>query len=341
MIQYARPTVDNLVNNLPDVLKSSRQFLAWNLEAGGKKVPLKEDGSSWGNYQDANCWRTFENAIDLLGRRRAFGIGLVLPSPQQIKTLPEFNLVPGLIAFDGDAKRSSQATPYHVPTHISDYVRSVQSYAEFSTSLKGLRALTFGDLRTHKQHLTFGDGTELSLYRRGWVTLSGLPYGDSSPTIAHRQEVLDHFIKELWPDLTTGAAAPASERPGPSVRLASIEESFVLDWGRSANENLVQQFIQGWNRIPKQRGDIIATWEMRRGWNHGDTPDNSLYTKRIVDEALWLRRKFGWTLQDVVDIAITFCKRNHLSWSFGRAKKQIADGLRYISIQTCQRGVRW
>ena len=34
---------------------------------------------------------------------------------------------------------------------------------------------------------------------------------------------------------------------------------------------------------------------------------------------------------------ITFCKKNHLCWSFGRAKKQIADGLRYISIQTCQR----
>jgi primase-polymerase (primpol)-like protein len=70
---------------LPDELKASRQFLAWNLEAGGKKVPFKEDGSSWGNYQDANCWRTFENAIDLLDRRRAFGIGLVLCGPQKFR----------------------------------------------------------------------------------------------------------------------------------------------------------------------------------------------------------------------------------------------------------------
>jgi hypothetical protein len=37
---------------------------------------------------------------------------------------------------------------------------------------------------------------------------------------------------------------------------------------------------------------------------------------------------------------ITFCKRNHLDWSFGRANKQIADGLRYISTQTCQREER-
>jgi hypothetical protein len=46
-----------------------------------------------------------------------------------------------------------------------------------------------------------------------------------------------------------------------------------------------------------------------------------LYTKRIVEEALWLRRKFGWTLQDVVDIVITFCKKNHLCWSFGPCQK--------------------
>jgi hypothetical protein len=203
MIQYARPTVDNLINNLPDLLKSSRQFLAWNVEAGEKKVPLRADGGAWGNYQDPSCWITFDHAIDLLDRRRAFGIGLVLPSPQHIETLAGFNLIPGLIAFDGDAKRSSIATPYSVPDHISGYIRSAQSYAEFSTSLMGLRALAFGDLPTHKQNLvrSFGDGTELSMYRVGWVTLSGLPYGDSCPTIEHRQDVVDQIVAELWPEL--------------------------------------------------------------------------------------------------------------------------------------------
>jgi hypothetical protein len=339
MIQFTRPTVDNLINNLPDVLKSSRQFLAWNVEADGKKVPLKEDVSSWGNYQDATCWRTFNDALDLLKSRRAFGIGLVLPSPEQIKALPEFKLVASLVAFDGDAKRSLQATPYHVPTHISDYVRSAQSYSEFSTSLKGLRAFIFGDLPTSKQYLKkpFDDGTELSLYRTGWVTLSGLPYANSSPTIAHRQEVIDHLIEELWPDLAAAKAALALEPASDPGYSAYFGDSFVLDSGRSAGEGLIRQFIQGSNRTPKQLRDITDTWEMRRGWDHGDTADKSFYTKRIVEEALWLRRKFGWTLQDVIDITITFCKRNHFNWSLGRAKKQIADGLRYISTQTCQR----
>jgi primase-polymerase (primpol)-like protein len=119
MIKYARPSVDNLINNLPGVLKSSRQFLAW-AAASDKKIPLRQDGRSWGNYQDPSCWRTFDDVIELLDRNRAFGIGLVLPAPQQVHTLPDFNLIGGLVAFDGDAKRSSIATPYHVPGPISD-----------------------------------------------------------------------------------------------------------------------------------------------------------------------------------------------------------------------------
>jgi primase-polymerase (primpol)-like protein len=79
MIQYTRPSVDNLINNVPDVLKSSHQFLSWNLERGAKKVPLKDDGSSWGSYKDRSCWRMFDAALDLVDRGKAFGLGLVLP----------------------------------------------------------------------------------------------------------------------------------------------------------------------------------------------------------------------------------------------------------------------
>jgi hypothetical protein len=342
MIHYTPPSVDNLVNNLPGVLKSSRQFLTWNVEAGGKKVPLKKDGSSWGSYQDPNCWRTFGNAIDLLGQRRTFGIGLVLPTPQQIETLPEFNLIPGLLAIDADAKRSPSATPYNVPESIFGYVRSVQSYTEFSPSLKGLRSLVFARIPTDKQNITktFGDGTEFSLYRAGWVTLSGLRCGNSFPRIEHRQEAIDQIVEELWPSLRVGTTSGTKSPTGAAVGIASFQDSLVLDWSRTASEDLIRQFIQGWNRTPKQLERIRATWELRRPWNHGDTPNQSLYTKRIVEESLWLALRFGWTLQDVIDIVITFCRKRGLRWGLGRAKRQIADGLAYISTKTCQRSVR-
>jgi hypothetical protein len=324
MSQYARPSVDNLINNLPVVLKSSRQFLAWN-EVDGKKAPLKQDGTSWGNYRDPSSWRTFDDVIDLLDRGKAFGIGLALPSQKQADILADFNLITGLVASDGDAKRSPSTTPYQVPTHISDYIRSAQSYSEFSPSLKGLRALVFGTLPTEKQNITksFDDGTELSLYRGGWVTLSGLIYEDSSPTIEHRQEIIDQIFAELCPEFIP--CTPAAKESSAGVTPVREAENFILDWSRTASESHIRQFLQGWNRTPKQLQDMTETWELKRGWNHGNTPDNSMYTKRIVEEALWLRPFFHWSLQYVVDIVITFCKRNQLDWSFGRAKKQIFD----------------
>ena len=59
-------------------------------------------------------------------------------------------------------------------------------------------------------------------------------------------------------------------------------EGFALDWSRTASESRMRQFIEGWARSPKQLADITATWELKRGWNHGNDPDCSMYTKRIV-----------------------------------------------------------
>jgi hypothetical protein len=143
-------------------------------------------------------------------------------------------------------------------------------------------------------------------------------------------------VAELWPEYNVNNLAV--KEPG-SAGLPPLHEGedFILDWSHTVSEDRIRQFLQGRTRTPKQLRDITNTWELNRNWNHGNTPDSSIYTKRIVEEALWLRPHFGWRLQDVVDIVITFCKKNKLQWSFGRAKKQIADGQHYISLKTCQR----
>ena len=78
-VTFTPPSIENLINNLPEVLKSSRQFLPWNLEGGDKKVPLKENGKSWGDYHNPKCWRTFDEAIEMLDRRQALGIWIGAP----------------------------------------------------------------------------------------------------------------------------------------------------------------------------------------------------------------------------------------------------------------------
>ena len=91
--KFFPPLISDLEANIPAILKSSRQFIPWRLEHEDRKVPLKPDGSSWGNYKDPKCWRTFDETMDLIRQGRAFGMGLALPSQKQIEALPEFNLI--------------------------------------------------------------------------------------------------------------------------------------------------------------------------------------------------------------------------------------------------------
>lgn len=338
-MQYIRPSVDDLVECVPAVLRSSRQFLPWNLEAGGKKVPLKADGNSWGDRNDPNGWRTFTDAINLLDRNKAFGVGLVLPSVDEALSLPDFNLISGLVALDADAKHSPATRPYLLPAHLCRYAHFLRSYTEFSPSLKGLRGLAFGTITTDKNSVTksFGDGTELSLYRHGWVTLSGLVCQGSTSTIEHRQDVIDQMVAELWPNLV-GQPLTGAEVPIPIPQGPKTANDFVLDWSRSASHALISQFLHGVNRTMRQSELMLATWELQCTWNHGETPDASMYTHRIVSEALWLMPHFGWAIQDVVDLVITFCKKHGLHWSLGRARKQIADARLRISTRAWQRG---
>lgn len=329
MTEFVPPVPENLRRNLPIEIRESRQFTAWQLKGNGKKIPLAADGRSFGDYQDPHCWKTLDEAIRLVERQKAFGVGLVIASPEQAQANPGFNLVTGLIAVDADAKRSPDVIALHIPEHLVQPVRSLNTYAEFSTSQKGLRALAFGTVATDKQNITksFRDGTEISLYPRGWVTLSGLPLGGTPATIERRQGELDRLVGEFWPRTDKPIADNAGDRTN---EPGSLIECYTVDWSRMASAQFIARFLHGLKRSPEQARNIRATWDLRRGWNHGGTPDASMYTNRIVQEGLWLQPYFGWTLQDVVDLVVTFCRRHHLPWSPGRARKQINDGLAYI-----------
>ena len=170
MSRYTPPTVDNLVRNLPDELKGSRQFLNWTPTRDGKKIPLARDGT-WGNAGDPGCWKSFEAAVDAVGSGEAFGLGMVLVPPERAIS----SWVPPGDRAGGDRCRCEAlhtGITFRIPEKIVEPVRALRTYTEFSTSTMGLRALAFGTIPTTQQHITktFADGTELGLYHGGWVT---------------------------------------------------------------------------------------------------------------------------------------------------------------------------
>jgi hypothetical protein len=112
----------------------------------------------------------------------------------------------------------------------------------------------------------------MSLYGGGWVTLSGLPFGDSSSTIEHRQQIIDEIVAELRPELNAEIAT-FHERASAATGAQQVREAenFILDWSRTASESHIRQFLQGWNRTSKQRQDITETWELKtrmEPWKH-------------------------------------------------------------------------
>src|ERR1039458_6412680 len=129
MIHLTRPVVANLVRNLPDELRTSRQFLNWNATRDGKKIPLAPDGS-WGNASDPKCWRRFDDAVELVEQGKAFGLGMVIVPGERAAELLEYNLVTGLVAIDADAKRCSHASPFNIPENIAQPVRIIQTHTK-------------------------------------------------------------------------------------------------------------------------------------------------------------------------------------------------------------------
>jgi hypothetical protein len=69
----------------------------------------------------------------------------------------------------------------------------------------------------------------MSLYGGGWVTLSGLPFGDSSSTIEHRQQIIDEIVAELRPELNAEIAT-FHERASAATGARQVREAKTSSW---------------------------------------------------------------------------------------------------------------
>jgi hypothetical protein len=118
-----------------------------------------------------------------------------------------------------------------------------------------------------------------------------MPAAQVDQCVVARKIVFPHnggnLVEQFWPDSATHFRP---EIPSIATRSSiSRNETYVLEWTHNVSEETILQFLRCVNRTSRQVADIMATWEVRRGWNNGHEPDQSMYTKRIVEEALWLK----------------------------------------------------
>lgn len=188
---------------VPSELRSLQGWLMWRYEAFDgeekpRKVPYWTDGTKrygrQGGPVDRERLTTFAAARDAAARRGFDGVGFA--------PLPDF----GLTFLDFDACVDADGT---VDETVLDLVAS--TYAEYSPSGKGVRAVMHGDLGNHKSSASeerFGMETFSS---SGYVTFTGnvLPLVEILGTedkIASVSDALEDFCRERF---GTVGSAPA------------------------------------------------------------------------------------------------------------------------------------
>lgn len=143
----------------PAPLRGLQAFLTWDY-VDGRKIPFYANGSRRSGQQGSEADRaqlvSYEDALQAARRRGHSGVGLAL--------LPDL----GIVAGDFD----HCVTDGQVDPRVEQLV--YDTYAEFSPSGTGVRAIWFGDLGNHKDpHPEDGSFGLETFSSKGFVTITG------------------------------------------------------------------------------------------------------------------------------------------------------------------------
>src|SRR5579872_784913 len=152
----ARPNIDQLILNTPQVLQEARQWIRWKYTKDDKKPPVGATGRKMDCTNPA-AWMRFSDALTAAAadHDRISGVGVALPKA----AMEGYNNVVPLLAFDMDWKHCPNGQTGKFPHHFTEVVNGLDSYTEWSPSGKGAHVLILATLpikegvRTH----TFSD----------------------------------------------------------------------------------------------------------------------------------------------------------------------------------------
>ena len=215
---------------VPAPVRDLPLFLVWRYEVRDPddpkplKVPYYALGNKrvgkQGSPEDRAKLVTFHVAREQAAKRGMSGVGMALLPGEDLTALDFDNCV------DGDG---------NIPADIQEAIRN--TYAEYSPSGKGIRALLRGNLGNRKSPTTADRYGMETFSTSGFVTLTGnrLPYVDVlgyEDTVARVTPALEAFCQQRF-----GSSAP--DRPDPEDFMAGFEPKLGLSVDESYD--LLQQ----------------------------------------------------------------------------------------------------
>lgn len=194
----------NNINNIPEILKATQNFVVWRRETvNGKitKIPYDAKTGYHAASSRRSTWTTFENAVRIVAANPATaeldaakgynGIGIVLHGVQQ-----DGNFLTGMdfdsVIHDGI---------------IDPYVAGIleiagNPYCEFSPSGKGIRAFGFAECLPEKKGRKFtalNDAAEIYIANEGgrYLTLTGKRFSGSGIPVIHDIELVHLLVSQM------------------------------------------------------------------------------------------------------------------------------------------------
>jgi putative DNA primase/helicase len=202
-----------LPEHVPTELKAMNQWLVWRYfwqKGKWDKPPLQAHGGNLASSTNPKTWSTFEAAMVAYSSRIMDGLGFVL-----VKTNH-------LVGIDLDHCRNPETGT--IDAWAQAIVDAFDTYTELSPSGTGLHLLVHGTLPGKGLKTAQGE-----MYDRGrYLTASGHILPGRRPTIASRQEAIDHLYTSLRAQQagTKMVAEPSSHGTEPSP---NVDDQIILN----------------------------------------------------------------------------------------------------------------
>lgn len=250
---------------LPDTVKALPIFLLWRLETRAKadgtsgkatKVP-RQPNRRHAKSNDPSTWCTFEDALRALAQDHEgyfSGLGIALQD--------------GMVGVDCDNCRDPNTG--EIAAWAKPHIEALQTYAEVSPSLGGIKLLAFGRLpgKSFQQPITVADADgkhekigQIEMYEPAtsprYFTLTGYALDDHPGDVKESQSALDACYaafarttpepKARRPKASSGSDAPAA------ASVTFEDEGKPIDFAGSDDPSLVDR---AWRYVSKMKDAV-------------------------------------------------------------------------------------
>lgn len=272
------PCGKNCGSNIPNELRSLKQFVVWKYKSRktGKpaKIPYSPIGQRKASSTDESTWSTLCAAIKVLSGDKYNGLGFVLHHP--------------FVGIDLDNCRNGITG--EIDEWAWEIILLIDSYTEVSPSGTGIHILAKGALSGPGINRSL-DGHKVEIYNKSrYFTLTGQRVESITKSIEQREKEISHLYEKAKPPTKTNQA---ESKPKKSVRSAlCLDDEKILEIAKRAKNRVKfeQLFNGNWSGFTSQSEADLALCSQIAFYTQDPTQIDRLFRHSGLNREKWEQR---------------------------------------------------